>query len=75
MPAKLGGDRDVLAPTMGFAFLQPVYTGGRITRRATYDGVVERDDRYGFTWDVVRENRDGESVLDATIEGLVWRDT
>lgn len=75
MPTKLGGDREVLAPTMEFAFLQPVYTGERITCYATYDRVVERDERYEFTWDIVCENEGGESVLDATIEGIIWKNT
>jgi acyl dehydratase len=72
MPTKLGGDREVLAPRMEFEFVTPVYTGERITCHATYDEVVERDDRYEFTWDVVCEN-DGGTVLDATIDGLIWK--
>jgi acyl dehydratase len=74
MPTKLGGDREVLAPKTEFEFLQPVYTGERITCFATYDRVVERDDRYEFTWNVVCENEAGDAVLDATIEGLVWKE-
>lgn len=74
MPTKLGGDHEVLALKMEFEFLHPVYTGERITCSATYERVVERDDRYEFTWDVVCENEEEKAVLDATIEGLVRRD-
>jgi acyl dehydratase len=74
MPTKLGSDREVLAPRMDLAFREPVYTGERITCYATYDEVVERDDRYTFTWDVVCENDDGETVLDGTVDGIVWKD-
>ena len=75
MPTKMGGDNEVLARSMEFEFLQPVYTGEPITCRSTYDTVVERDDRYEFTSDVVCENADDEAVLSAAIEGLIWKDT
>lgn len=74
MPTKMGGDNEVLAHTMEFEFHQPVYTGEPITCTSTYDRVVERDDRYEFTSEVVCENADGETVLGATIEGLIWKD-
>lgn len=75
MPTKLGGDNEVLARTMEFEFRQPVYTGEPITCRSTYETVVERDDRYEFTSRVECENADGELVLRATIEGLIWKET
>lgn len=71
MPTKLGGDREVLAPRMSFEFVEPVYTGERITCLATYDAVTERADGYAFTWDVVCENDAGDTVIEATIDGLV----
>lgn len=74
MPTKLGSDREVLAPRMDLEFLKPVYTGDHITCYATYDEVIERDDRCAFTWDVVCENGGGETVLEATIEGIIWKD-
>jgi acyl dehydratase len=73
LPTKLGSDSEVLATDMQFQFHQPVYTGERITCRSTYDTVVEHEDRYEFTSDVVCENGDGETVLTAAIEGLVWK--
>jgi acyl dehydratase len=73
MPTKLGGDREVLAPRMEFESIQPVYTGEHITCRATYDEVSEREDRYEFTW-VVCENDDGGTVLETTIDGIIWKD-
>ncbi|AFK19191.1 dehydratase [Haloferax mediterranei ATCC 33500] len=74
LPTKLGGDNEVLARTMEFEFLQPVYTGEPITCSSTYDTVVERDDRYEFTSDVVCEKANGEAVLGATVEGIIWKD-
>ncbi|MFB6236044.1 MAG: dehydratase [Halopenitus sp.] len=74
MPSKLGGDREILAHTMEFEFVRPVYTGEPITCRSTYDSVEERDDRYDLTIDVVCKKDDGV-VLDATVEGLIWKDS
>ncbi|SEH16941.1 Acyl dehydratase [Natronorubrum sediminis] len=74
LPTKLGSDNDVLASTMELDFRRPVFTGERITCRSTYDTVVERDDRYEFTSDVVCENDDGDTVLTTTTEGLIWKD-
>ncbi|WP_227380954.1 FAS1-like dehydratase domain-containing protein [Haladaptatus halobius] len=74
MPTKMGSDNQVLARTMEFRFHQPVYTGEPITCRSTYDTVVERDDRYEFTSNIVCENADGETVLTAAVEGIVWKD-
>lgn len=74
LPTALGGDLEVLARRMEFEFLEPVYTGEHVTCRATYDEVTERDDRYAFAWDVVCETDDGSAVLEATVDGIVWKD-
>ncbi|WP_254762017.1 MaoC family dehydratase [Natrinema marinum] len=74
LPTKLGSDNEVLASTMEFNFHRPVYTGEPITCRSTFDTVVERDDRYEFTSDVVCENGDGETVLTSSTDGIIWKD-
>lgn len=74
LPTKLGGDLEVLARTMEFEFVRPVYTSETITCTLTIESVTERDDRYDLTGDVVCENEDGEVVLTATLEGLVRKD-
>lgn len=75
MPTKMGSDNEVLASTMELSFHRPVYTGEPITCRSTYDTVVERDDRYEFTSDVVCEKAEGKTVLTASIEGIIRKDT
>ncbi|TYL38841.1 dehydratase [Natronococcus pandeyae] len=74
LPTKIGGDLEVLASSMTFEFRQPVYTGQSITCRWLYEDVVRREDRYDLTADVVCENAHGDTVLTATIEGVVWDD-
>lgn len=73
LPTKIGGDREVLASSMAFEFRRPVYTGERITCRWTYEDVLEREDRYELAADVTCENEAGETVLTATLEGLIWK--
>ena len=74
LPTKLGGDNEVLARRMDFEFHRPVYTGEPVTCESTTAAVVEREDRYEMTSEVVCRNNDGETVLTATIEGLVWKE-
>ncbi|QCW03252.1 MaoC/PaaZ C-terminal domain-containing protein [Natrinema pallidum] len=75
LPTKLGSDSEVLASTMEIDFHRPVYTGEPITCRSTYDTVVERDDRYEFTSDVVCENAAERVVLTAVTEGIIQKDS
>ncbi|XVH31662.1 MaoC/PaaZ C-terminal domain-containing protein [Haloferacaceae archaeon DSL9] len=73
LPTKIGGDLEVLASTMKFEFLRPVYTGEQITCACTNRIVEEREDRYDLVVDVVCENAAGDDVLTGTIEGLIWK--
>lgn len=75
VPTKIGGELEVLAKTMEFEFVRPVYTGETITCTWTNESVTDREDRYELTVDVVCENDDDETVLTATLEGLVWKDS
>jgi acyl dehydratase len=72
LPTKIGGEHEVFASSMTFEFRQPVYTGEAITCLWTYEDVAAREDRYDLVVDVGCENEDGETVLTATIEGLIW---
>ncbi|PSQ25765.1 dehydratase [Halobacteriales archaeon QS_9_68_17] len=74
LPTTVGGDLDVLARTMEFEFVAPVYTGRRVTCTWTTESVDEREDRYDLSVDAVCENGDGEVVLTGTITGLVRKD-
>jgi acyl dehydratase len=73
LPTKIGGDHDVLASSISFEFRQPVYTGETITCLWTYENVLEREDRYDLVVDVACENGSDETVLLATVEGLIWK--
>lgn len=71
LPTKIGGDLGVIARTMDFTFHQPVHTGDTITCEWTTDTVTDRPDRYEITSSVACTNQDGDTVMDATIEGII----
>lgn len=59
---------------MQFDFLQPVHTGNTIRCEWTNETVEEREDRYNETSSVVCSNQDDEKVMEAHIEGLIWKE-
>lgn len=73
LPTKIGGDLEMLAHTMDLEFTRPVYTGESVTCTWTHETVEEREDRYVVTADVVCTH-DDTTVLQATIEGLIWKE-
>lgn len=73
LPTKIGGNLGVLARTMEFEFLTPVYTGEAITCEVTTEAVEERDDRYDIASSVVCR-RDDSVVMRAGFEGLIWKE-
>jgi acyl dehydratase len=74
LPTKIGGDLEVLASSMSFEFRRPVYTGERIVCTWTYEEVLELEDRYDLAAAVDCENDAGETVLTATVEGLIRKE-
>lgn len=74
MPTKIGGGLEVLARSMEFEFVRPVYTSETVSCVWTNESVKERDDGYVIVADVVCENGDGEVVLTADVEGVVRKD-
>jgi acyl dehydratase len=70
---EIGGDLEVLAHTMDLSFRRPVYAGDTVTCTWTTGRVTERagEDRVDIVADVVCRNASGETVLSATVEGVV----
>ena len=73
LPTKIGGDLSYIARTMEFNFRKPVYTGNSISCKWTNETVEEREDRYSITSSVVCSNEDEETVMEAQIDGLIWK--
>lgn len=74
LPTKIGGDLSYIAQTMELNFFTPVYTGNTITCEWTNETVEEREDRYDVTSSVVCYNEDEENVMEAHIDGLIWKE-
>jgi acyl dehydratase len=73
LPTKIGGELSYIAQTMEFNFLKPVHTGNTITCEWTNETVEEREDRYNLTSSVVCYNEKEENVMEAHIDGLIWK--
>lgn len=74
LPTKIGGDLSYIARTMEFDFLKPVYTGSTISCEWVNEIVEEREDRYNVSSSVVCYNEDEEKVMEADIDGLIWKE-
>ncbi|WP_416840102.1 MaoC/PaaZ C-terminal domain-containing protein [Haloferax sp. DFSO52] len=74
LPTQIGGELEVLARSMEFEFLAPVYTGETIRCEVTMTAVDPREDRYDIETDIVcRRLDDGAVVLRGGFEGLIWK--
>jgi acyl dehydratase len=80
LPAEIG-DFEVLARTIEFEFLRPVYAGDAVRCEWTTERVDERPDRYDLAAAIdcrctasAREGAVEGRVLRGRVEGLVWRD-
>ncbi|KAB1193052.1 dehydratase [Haloferax sp. MBLA0076] len=74
LPTQIGGELEVLARSMEFEFLAPVYTGETIRCEVTPTSVVAREDRYDVETDIVcRKVADESVVLRGGFEGLIWK--
>ena len=59
---------------MEFDSLKPVYTGNTISCEWVNEAVQEREDRYNVSSSVVCYNEDEETVMEADIDGLIWKE-
>ncbi|KAB1187295.1 MULTISPECIES: MaoC/PaaZ C-terminal domain-containing protein [Haloferax] len=74
LPTEIGGELEVLARSMEFEFLAPVYTGETIRCEVTTTAVDPREDRYDIVTDIVcRRVTDGSVVLRGGFDGLIWK--
>lgn len=71
LPTRIGGDMEVLAHEMEFTFQRPVYTGETVTCEWRTESVEERTGGYWLTASVRCWTGDDETVLRASVSGLV----
>lgn len=72
LPTKIGGDANVLARTMNFEFLRPVFTGDTILCEVTIDRYEEKDsNRMDIAASFLCMNQDEKQVLRGNFAGVI----
>ena len=72
LPTKIGGEQNVLARTMNFEFLRPVFTGDSIICEVTID-VLEKQENNRTSIHASFEctNQNGKQVLTGDFAGVI----
>ncbi|MBX9976010.1 MaoC family dehydratase N-terminal domain-containing protein [Cytobacillus firmus] len=72
LPTKVGGDANVLARTMNFEFLRPVFTGDTIICEVTIDKYEEQDqNRMAIAASFLCTNQNEKQVLRGNFAGVI----
>ncbi|KON88549.1 enoyl-CoA hydratase [Sporosarcina globispora] len=72
LPTKVGGDHNVLARTMNFEFLRPVFTGDTIFCEVTIDKYEEQDhNRMAIAASFLCMNQNEKQVLSGNFAGVI----
>ncbi|MDM5227357.1 hotdog domain-containing protein [Cytobacillus sp. NJ13] len=72
LPTKVGGDHNVLARTMNFEFLRPVFTGDTIICEVTIDKYEEQDrNRMAIDASFLCTNQNEKQVLRGNFAGVI----
>jgi acyl dehydratase len=73
LPTKIGGDINLIAREMTFAFHRPVFAGDTITCEVTLTAVDPTEKYFNLTSTWVCRNQDGKEVLTGGGSGIVRR--
>jgi len=72
LPTKVGGDHNVLARTMNFEFLRPVFTGDTIICEVTIEKFEKQDNnRMSILASFLCTNQNGKQVLRGNFAGVI----
>ncbi|MCM3186045.1 hotdog domain-containing protein [Priestia megaterium] len=71
LPTKIGGDHSVLARTMNFEFLRPVFTGDTIICEVTIDQFEKQDNRTHINASFLCKNQHEKEVLRGDFSGVI----
>ncbi|KAA0965713.1 enoyl-CoA hydratase [Sporosarcina sp. ANT_H38] len=74
LPTKVGGDHNVLAQTMNFEFLRPVFTGDTIiceVKIQKYERQQNNKNRTALIASFLCENQNGKEVLKGDFSGII----
>jgi 3-hydroxybutyryl-CoA dehydratase len=72
LPTKVGGDNNVLARSMNFEFLRPVFTGDTIICEVTIEQFEKQDNnRISIVADFLCTNQNEKQVLRGNFAGVI----
>ncbi|WP_342605065.1 hotdog domain-containing protein [Peribacillus sp. FSL E2-0159] len=71
VPTKVGGDYNVLARTMNFEFLRPVFTGDTIICEVTIEKFENQDNRTSIAASFLCINQNNKEVLKGNFAGVI----
>jgi 3-hydroxybutyryl-CoA dehydratase len=72
LPTKIGGDYNVLARTMNFEFLRPVFTGDTIICEVTIEKFEKQDNnRISISASFLCTNQNEKQVLRGNFSGVI----
>lgn len=72
LPTKVGGEHNVLARTMNFEFLRPVFTGDTISCEVTIKELEpENEERTSILAVFQCSNQNGKQVLSGNFAGII----
>lgn len=72
LPTKVGGEHNVLARTMHFEFVRPVFTGDTISCEVTIEKLEKKDHRkVSILANFACVNQDGKEVLNGYFTGVI----
>jgi len=71
LPTKIGGDHNVLARTVNFEFLRPVYSGDTITCEVTIEKFEKQENRISIMSSFLCTNQKNKQVLRGNFAGVI----
>lgn len=71
LPTKVGGDNNVLARTMNFEFLRPVFTGDTIICEVKIEEFEKQENRTHITASFICKNQKEKEVLRGDFSGVI----
>lgn len=71
LPTKVGGDHNVLARTMNFEFLRPVFTGDTIICEVTIERFEKQENRTAIRASFLCKNQNEKEVLKGNFSGVI----
>ncbi|MEH7276047.1 FAS1-like dehydratase domain-containing protein [Neobacillus vireti] len=73
LPTKIGGDYNILARTMNYEFIRPVFTGDTIKCEVKVEEyeIQENKNRIAITTSFVCKNQDGKEVVKGSFSGVI----